>query len=183
MYKDGVDSHDSPEVKQASKATEVTSEELTRALRGLKSGKTGSDDGLVAEMLKTGHGGLIDAIVKLSNSILHDELKVQGAWRETKLKVIFKKGDVELPKNYRPISIIPVLAKLYSSVLYNRMRELIDGQLADEQFGFRKGRGCSDAIHILKTVIEKSAEWGEQLLDRNAGRREGVRSRASRQLV
>ena len=43
------------------------------------------------------------------------------------------------------------------------MRELIDGQLADEQFGFRKGRGCADAIHILRMVIEKSAEWGEQL--------------------
>ena len=139
LYKDGVDSHDSPEVRQASKVTEVTSEELTRALRTLKSGKTGSDDGLVAEMLKTQHGGLIDAIVKLFNSILHDELEVPRAWRETKLKVIFKKGDVELPKNYRPILIIPVLAKLYSSVLYDRMRELIDGQFADEQFGFRKG--------------------------------------------
>ena len=62
-------------------------------------------------MLQTGHAGLVDAIVTLFNSILRDELEVPEAWRKTKLKVIFKKGDVELPKNYRPISIIPVLAK------------------------------------------------------------------------
>ena len=43
------------------------------------------------------------------------------------------------------------------------MRDVMDSKLADEQFGFRKGRGCSDAIHILRVVIEKSAEWGEQL--------------------
>ena len=43
------------------------------------------------------------------------------------------------------------------------MRDILDSRLADEQFGFRKGRGCSDAVHILRTVIEKSAEWGEEL--------------------
>ena len=38
-------------------------------------------------------------------------------WKTTKMKVLFKKGDAELPKNYRPISIIPVLAKLFSTLL------------------------------------------------------------------
>ena len=35
--------------------------------------------------------------------------------------------------------------------------------MSDEQYGFRRGRGCSDAIHVLRMVIEKSAEWGEDL--------------------
>lgn len=43
------------------------------------------------------------------------------------------------------------------------MRELVDEQLADEQFGFRKGRGCADAVRILRMIIEKYAEWGEDL--------------------
>ena len=33
--------------------------------------KTGADDGLVAEMLKTGHLGLVDAIAKLFTEILN----------------------------------------------------------------------------------------------------------------
>ena len=43
------------------------------------------------------------------------------------------------------------------------MRALLDTQIADEQFGFRRGRGCADAVHILRTIIEKSSEWGEEL--------------------
>ena len=35
--------------------------------------------------------------------------------------------------------------------------------LAEEQFGFRSGRGCTDAVHILGMVTEKSSEWGEPL--------------------
>lgn len=32
--------------------------------------------------------------------------------------------------------------------------------MAEEQLGFRKGRCCADAVHVLRTVVEKSAEWG-----------------------
>ena len=56
---------------------------------------------------------------------------------------------------------MPVLAKLYSTMIYLRMRGLLDTQIADEQFGFRRVRGCADAVHILRTIIEKSSEWGE----------------------
>ena len=90
-------------------------------------------------------------------------MEVPDTWKNTKLKLISKKSYPELPKNCRPISIIPVLAKLYSIILYNRVRVLVNSQLADEQFAFRKGRGCADAVHILRTVIENSAEWGEDL--------------------
>jgi len=114
-------------------------------------------------MLKTGHRGLISALTSFFNSVLDGTLQAPEAWKQSKLKVIFKKGDPEMPGNYRPISIIPVLAKLFSSILYKRIQVLVDSKLADEQYGFRKGRGCSDAVHILRTVIEKSAEWGETL--------------------
>ena len=84
-------------------------------------------------------------------------------WKSTKLKVLFKKGDPHAPQNYRPISIIPVLSKLFSTILYARMVEMIDAQLSEEQFGFRRGRGCADAVHVLRTIVEKSSEWGEEL--------------------
>ena len=85
------------------------------------------------------------------------------SWKGVKMSVIYKSGSSNDPKNYRPITIIPVMAKLFSTILYGRIHELIDCRLNEEQFGFRKGRGCSDAVHIIRTVIEKSAEWGEEL--------------------
>ena len=35
--------------------------------------------------------------------------------------------------------------------------------MPDEQYGFRRGRGCDDAVHVLRMLVEKSNEWGEDL--------------------
>ncbi len=40
----------------------ITIEEGRHALKALKNGRTGAEDGLVAEMLKTGHHGLVEAL-------------------------------------------------------------------------------------------------------------------------
>lgn len=80
-----------------------------------------------------------------------------------KLTVIFKKGDPEVSNNYRPRSLISVLSKLFSTILYARIQDLVENRLAEEQFGFRRGRGCTDAVHVLSMVVENSAEWGELL--------------------
>ena len=145
------------------KEVPICSDEVAEALKQLKNMKTGADDGLVAEMLKTGHRGLVDVLASFFTDILNGEKLPPETWRVTKLKVIFKKGDPELPKNYRPISIIPVMSKLFSTILYKRIQGLIDSRLGEEQYGFRSGRGCSDAVHVLRTVVEKSSEWGESL--------------------
>ena len=151
-----------PPLKEAANEG-VTEAELRQALRQLKGGKTGADDGLVAEMLKTGHAHLVCVIAEFFSQILNGALEPPEEWKLTKFRVLFKKGDPSLPKNYRPIAILPVMAKLFSTVLYNRLAATIDSKLSKEQFGFRPKRGCADAIHIVRTVIEKSLEWGEEL--------------------
>ena len=151
------------EVPEEEKCDAISAEEVREALRRMKNGKTAASDGLVAEMLKTGHRGLLDAIATFFTGILSGKLEAPCHWKAVQLKLIFKGGDATLPKNYRPISIIPVMAKLFSTILYTRMREVVEPNLSEEQFGFRRGRGCTDAVHVLRLVVEKSAEWGEQL--------------------
>ena len=53
---------------------------------------------------------------------------------------LFKSGDRRNPLNYRPITLLNVLGKLYCSIIDNRLREYMEGEsrLADEQAGFRK---------------------------------------------
>ena len=80
-----------------------------------------------------------------------------------KLSLIFKSGDKQMPQNYRPISIILALAKLFSTILYGKIKDIIEAELDDEQLKFRRGRGCTDALHILRMLVEKSSEWGEEL--------------------
>ena len=141
----------------------ISVQEIIQALKKMKNRKTAAADGLVGEMLKTGHAGLLEAIALFFTDILCGRMEPPSQWKAVHLKLIFKGGDAALPKNYRPISIIPVMAKLFSTILYSRMRDMVESNLSEEQFGFRRGRGCADAVHVLRLVVEKSAEWGKEL--------------------
>ena len=83
--------------------------------------------------------------------------------KATTLKVFFKAGeDPDLQNLYRPINIIPITAKLFSTIIYEKILDNIDGSLSEEQFGFRRRRGCA-AAHALRIVVKKAAQWGEEL--------------------
>ena len=73
--------------------SKMTAEEVRSALKRLKSRRTGAEDGLVAEMLKTGHIGLVKAIARFFSDIFQGGLPPPEEWKLTKLVIIFKKGD------------------------------------------------------------------------------------------
>jgi hypothetical protein len=129
----------------------------------MKNNKAAAEDGLVAEMLKAGCEPLSVAIAAIFSDLLCNRTMPPNEWKRSRLSVIFKNGDYKLPKNYRLISIMPVLAKLYSMILLARIKNALESTQIDTQYGNRKGRGCSDAVHVLRMVAEKSAEWGETL--------------------
>ena len=60
-----------------------------------------------------------------------------------------KKTDIE---NYRPISILPTLSKVYERLIYNLMYPYSDKHFSKFQYDFRKG---FNAQHCLITVIKK----------------------------
>eukprot|EP00959_Pyramimonas_sp_CCMP1952_P151844 3177194-Pyramimonas_sp.AAC.1 len=70
-------------------------------------------------MLRSGHEELLSTIASYFTDILGGSLDAPGEWKVARLSVIFKKGARHDLRNYRPISIIPVLAKLFSLVLYD----------------------------------------------------------------
>lgn len=57
-----------------------------------------------------------------------------------------------MPNNYRGISLINVISKLFAAILNNRLIEYVEdrGILGEEQGGFRPNRSTSDQIFILK---------------------------------
>ena len=59
------------------------------------------------------------------------------------------------PLNYRGISLLPCIAKLYSSILNNRLTQYCDYLeiIVDEQNGFRKDRSCVDHIFVLTSIV------------------------------
>jgi exonuclease III len=73
------------------------------------------------------------------------------------VKPLFKKGDQLICENYRPVALLPVISKIFERVIHNIIYRFIEKYniLADEQFGFRKGRTTNLAIYdLMKTVTE-----------------------------
>ena len=52
----------------------------------------------------------------------------------------------------------PIALKIFSRILLNRLEPVVDGILRDEQAGFRKGRGCSDQIFIIRHLMQQANE-------------------------
>ena len=74
----------------------------------------------------------------------------------------FKMGDKDLLNNYRPISMLPSISKIFETVIYNQLYEYLQEHrvITNSQYGFRKKHSTEyTAIELVDRVIKK--------LDRN----------------
>lgn len=62
-------------------------------------------------------------------------------------------------ENYRLISMLSHLYKLFTRIINNRLTTKLDSYQPVEQAGFRKGFSTADHLQTFKTVIEKTTEY------------------------
>ena len=79
-------------------------------------------------------------------------------WSNGIIKPIYKKGDPNEPSNYRAITLVSCLGKLYTSIVNERLKKwaLQNDVITDAQFGFKADYSTIDAIFILESFISKA---------------------------
>ena len=134
---------------------EVEKGEIAKCVRKLKNNKTGGIDGIVGELLKYGGSGMVDLLEQLFSVIWQEEI-VPRQWRDGLNVNIFKKGDREDPGNYRGITLLSVVGKVFCKILNNRLVQCLDkeGALHEGQAGFRLNRGCMDNVYTLNEIVQ-----------------------------
>lgn len=132
-------------------------QEIESAIRKLKSGKAAGLDGIPAEIFK------LDP--EYFAHILHAELMqiwatgvVPDAWKEGIIIKLPKKGDLSQCENWRGITILNTRMKVLAIILHDRVFSKIDGQMREEQAGFRGGRNCLDHIMAVRSLFEQATE-------------------------
>ena len=72
-------------------------------------------------------------------------------WKCANITPVPKSKDKHLAKNYRPVSVLPVLAKVFESIVHRQLYEYFDsnGFLNSAQSGFRPNHNTQD---VLKTI-------------------------------
>ncbi len=89
-----------------------------------------------------------------------NECWLNGSFPEEKLKAfvasIFKKGNPQNPANYRPISLLCSIHKIYAGLIQKRLAEAIDEDIDKCQYGFRKGRSTATAVACIRRIIDRA---------------------------
>ena len=73
---------------------------------------------------------------------------------------VFKKGELDLRENYRPISLLSNLSKLFERAMHSRVYNFLEssGLIFDLQFGFRKKHSTSHAILSILDEIRQNLD-------------------------
>ena len=142
---------------------EISKEEVERALKETKEGKAAGIDEVTAEMLKKGGVSAVEWLVRLFNICFYLSM-VPVEWVCAIIVPLFKgKGSMFECCNYRGISLLSVVGKVYGRVLINRIRDKTERAILEVQGGFRRGRGCTDQVFIVRQICEKYLAKGKDV--------------------
>ena len=62
---------------------------------------------------------------------------------------VFKKGDHLVKSNYRPVSILPALSKIFERLLFSQINAYMDPKLSMRQCGFRKNMSAQNCLLVM----------------------------------
>lgn len=136
----------------------ILESEVRSLIQNLKNNKAPGVDGITNEQIKYAGEKLIKILTKFFNNICRNK-EIPENWKMAKIILIFKKGDKHKIENYRPISIISNIAKVFAKVLKNRIKKHYNDTQPEEQAGFRTGYSTITNLHIINQILEKSEEY------------------------
>ena len=134
-------------VSGAFRVRPATLPELSAALKRMSTSNACGDDGITVGMLRMTFEVTGPHLLNVVNSSIVSGV-LPPEWKIATVVPIHKAGSVEDPNNYRPVSILPTVAKLVESVVCLQLMSylLTHGVLCDEQHGFRPGRSTESAM-------------------------------------
>lgn len=141
---------------------EILESEVRFAIEKLKERKAGGIDEVVNEELKAGGTTMVKELRLLFNACLNTK-KTPKSWLKAILIILFKKGDKHDLKNYRPLSMLCGLYKVYMDIITRRIDHQLESEQQVEQTGFRRNFSTNDNIFTLKQLIHQSEVYNFSL--------------------
>ena len=137
-----------------------TSYEIKEIILSATNGKAPGIDELPAEFLKCNPESCAEALETLFAAIWRQE-KIPDEWKKGLIVKLPKKGDLSKPSNWRGITLLPYVSKVFLKVLHHRIISSLEESkvIDEEQAGFRNGRSCTDHIFTLRNIVEQCEEW------------------------
>lgn len=143
----------------------VTENEIIGEISTLKNDAAAGPDNIQVKLLKRIHMFITKPLCHIINlAFTSGSLPLQ--WKESIIVPVFKSGNHENPSNYRPISLINNLAKIFEKCLKRRLLSFFDQHhvISGKQFGFKKGVSTVDAVLDLVGRIVTSLDESKKCM-------------------
>ena len=134
----------------------ITGKEIDNCLGSLKTNKSTGLDCISNETLKCGKTILLPYILQIFKRILQLGI-YPDEWKVGYINPIYKSGNKTDASNYREITIMNCLGKLFNTVLNRRLDQYLEDNniIKEVQIGFQKESRTTDHMFVLPTFIEK----------------------------
>lgn len=130
----------------------VTSKDVKYILKSMTRGKSPGHDGLSVEHLQNAGQHLPRVLALLYTICIRHSYLPMELMRTIVVPIIKNRtGDVSDKRNYRPISLATILAKVLDGLLQQQLSAKLN--LHDAQFGFRPGLSTETAVLSLKRTV------------------------------
>lgn len=137
-----------------------TPKEIKREIATLKSKKAPGHDYITSEILKNLERKALVYVCSIFNAILRTN-HIPDQWKVSQIIMIPKPGKSrDVAESYRPISLLPILSKMFEKLLLKRMTETLTSNniVPDHQFGFRVKHSTIEQLHRVTHKISESLE-------------------------
>ena len=133
----------------------IVNEEIILLVRKINPNKATGSDGISGQMLL-----LCDDSVSISLQIIYSYILSTSIypdiWKLANVTPIFKKGDKQLIKNYRPISLLPICGKILEKLIFIYTYLHTNNLITKNQSGFRPGDSTTNQLLFLIDVIHQA---------------------------
>uniref|UniRef100_A0A803SPA4 Reverse transcriptase domain-containing protein n=1 Tax=Anolis carolinensis TaxID=28377 RepID=A0A803SPA4_ANOCA len=133
---------------------EISGNEIQKAIKKLDGTKSPGPDGISAIYYKTFEKELTPHLQKIMN-LIREVKNMPDSWKEALITVIHKENtDQEDIKNYRPISLLNVDYKIFSSIMADRLKNFLENWINQDQTGFLPNRQIKDNVRMVINLID-----------------------------
>uniref|UniRef100_A0A023FB05 Putative endonuclease-reverse transcriptase n=1 Tax=Triatoma infestans TaxID=30076 RepID=A0A023FB05_TRIIF len=128
-------------------------EELQFVVNKCGTNKASGLDGIPYEIYKNLPPEWEHYLLNMFNMIYSTE-HVPKEWSDTMMMMLFKKGCRNVSENYRGISLLNTVTKLFTSLIATRLMNWVESNnvFPEGQAGFRRGRSCIDNLFVLNSI-------------------------------
>ena len=140
----------------------ITEDYTIKVIDNLENKNSSGHDGISNKLLKTIKGDISQSLTIIINQMLTTGI-FPDDFKLSKVIPLFKKGDSSLLTNYRPISLLPTISKIFERVIHDQMYEYFNKfkLLAEQQYGFRKQHSTEYAAVKLIDHVSREMEAGK----------------------